>query len=255
MKSQLVRNNKGITAIEIVFALFISGVAILTLNIFVTQMNLENKKLTDSSSTARKNYDFLELMNNPTIWKATVLDVQNYGFFSCKLRLNPHPDLTQPLDCAKVTNSFRITNGDNTILYDQNEKNVNGAVVGFTPEGSKCFGYDSVTGSDSCPTHYEVSWDLPCLQIGNCKEPMAKVAVKQLTKYQTKVALNSEKIYNLNINLPQSVDIAPRDSAFMVNINSAGTELDVLKTDYSVDTFNLKLKTNRFSRRAPRLNV
>ncbi len=244
MNSQLVRNKKGITAIEIVFALFISGVAILTLNIFVTQMNLENKKLTDSSSTARKNYDFLELMNNPTIWKATVLDVQNYGFFSCKLGLNPHPDLdpANPIDCTKVNNSFRITNGDKSILYDQNEKNISGAAVGFSPEGSKCFGYDGNNGNDSCPTHYEVSWDLPCLQIGNCKEPMAKVAVKQITKYLTKVALNSEKTYNLNINLPQSVEIAPRDSAFMVNINASGMELDVLKTDYAVDTFNLKLK-------------
>ncbi len=242
MKSHLVRNNKGITAIEMVFAVFISGVAILTMNIFVTQMNLENKKLSDSSSTARKNYDFLELMNNPTIWKATVLDVQNYGFFSCKLGLNPHPDLTEALDCTKVNNSFRITNGDKSILYDQNEKDIGGAAVGFTAEGSKCFGFNSAAGNDSCPTHYDVSWDLPCLQIGNCKEPMAKVSVKQITKYLTKVALNSEKTYNLNINLPQSVEIAPRDSAFMVNINASGIELDVLKTDYAVDTFNLKLK-------------
>ncbi|MBL7543497.1 MAG: hypothetical protein JNL11_06750 [Bdellovibrionaceae bacterium] len=245
MRINFVHNSKGLTAIELLFSVFITAMAILTLNIFFTQMNFENKKLSDNTIAARKNYDFLELMNNPTMWKATVLDVQNYAFYSCKLSLNPHPDAVEPVDCSKVDNKFRIVSGDGsgTVIYDQNEKDDHGQSVGFTPEGVKCFGFDATHGSDSCPTRYEVSWDLPCLKNANCTEPMATVLVKQITKYQTKPVLNAEKKFNLNVNLPQSVEIAPRDSTYLVNINDPQVEINVLKTNYAVDTFNLKVKT------------
>ncbi|GEM_PF-5351618 len=245
MGKNLVRNNKGLSLIEIIFAVFISGVAILTLNIFATQMDMENKKLSDSSTAIRKNYDFLELMNNPTIWKATVLDISNYNYFSCKLGILPHPNFFGKLDCSKMDNKFRIisSDGSSTIIYDQNERNADGQLVGFTTEGVKCYGFDAVNGSDTCPTHYEITWDLPCVKAGNCKEPSVKVSVKQITKYLTKKALDSERDFNLNINLPQSSDIVPRDTSLMVGINSGEQTLDILKSDYSSDLFNLRLKT------------
>lgn len=245
MRTYLVRNNRGLSIIEVIFSLFISGVAILTLNIFATQMDLENKKLSDNSTAARKNYDFLELMNNPTMWKATVLDIKNYSYFSCKLGLTPHPDLTEPVDCSKIDNKFRIisSEGGLSIIYDQNEKDSAGLLVGFTHEGVKCYGFDPVNGNDACPTHYEISWDLPCLKTGTCKEPLATVTVKQISKYSSKKTSDSEKNFNLNINLPQSSEIAPRDLNYMVNINSPEITFDILKTDYSADLFNLKIKT------------
>lgn len=247
MNTIIVRNKKGFGAIEVIFAIFISTIAILTLNIFITQMNMENKKLSDSSNLARKNYDFLELMNNPTMWKATVLQADNYTYFACKLGLNHHPDIdTTKVNCAEIGNGFKLVNADNNaVMYDQAEVDNLGRAVGFTPEGVKCFGFDDNLGSDECPTHYNISWTLPCLQISaaNCKEPMAKVVVKQVSKYRTKTALNSTKEFSLNVNLPRSVEIAPRDSSYMININSQQMEFDVLKTDYAVDTFNLKIKT------------
>jgi hypothetical protein len=206
-------------------------------------MNLENKKLSDNSNSARKNYDFMEVMNNPATWKATVLDVKNYSYFSCKLGITPHPD-AGVVDCAQIDNKFKIINNDNgSIVYDQTEKDAADKLVGFTAEGTKCFGFDAVNGNDNCPTHYQVTWDLPCLRVANCKEPMAVVAIKQITRYSTKTGLNSDKVYSLNVNLPQAVEIAPRDSTYMVNINDPNVTLDVLKTDYAVDTFNLKIKT------------
>ncbi len=234
-------NSKGMSLIEVMFALFISAVAILTMNIFATQMNIENKKLADNSTTARKNYDFLELMNNPTTWKATVLDVNNYAYFSCKLGLAPHPDTKTAIDCTKVEDTFRIIGGDKEVIYDQKDKDAFGKKIGFTAEGIKCYGFDATSGNDSCPTHYQISWDLPCVKKSNCKEPMAKVTVTQMTKYSTKPGLNSEKTFSLNVNLPQSVEIAPRDSTFMVNINSSDMVFEVLKTDFAVETFNLKI--------------
>lgn len=183
---KLLKNSQGLSLMETMVGVVITGVAITGVVSVVSMVSQEKMSTNLSRVLQLKLSQALEATNSSQAWLMTIA-------------ANPTLSCLEPssgADCRGVEGPIILKNSSNETIYDN--------VQGFNLSGQPCDGFDAITGNSRCPFRYEIRWRALCPAGGSCKSPQVQVIgkLKFNDGSKTPPVLNPAK-YSFNVVLGQ----------------------------------------------------
>jgi prepilin-type N-terminal cleavage/methylation domain-containing protein len=169
-----IRNQKGMSLIEVLVAAGLMAIVALGMTGVVTSMNKEQNNQTRTATFRELKTRFQNLITDQNAWSKTI---QQNG------------DAGESMECILKHTSCTVNSIFDLTLYEPSGTpffvppaygSVPTSAPGFTDKGVPCTGFNGTSGSgnDACPISYKVVWEPVCE--APCKNPLVRVTVRLL---------------------------------------------------------------------------
>lgn len=164
--SFILRENKGVTLVEIMIVVTLMSLIGLGMSTLLTNMVSIQRK-SDIKTTMQMIKQNLEgHINDDTAWSNTVNHATNATPLACLRIMAPA--------CVNnaVQNNFNIYDRNNNLVFQGNS-----ATGGLDLQGQPCntFTAPPATGNPACPIRYNLRWTAECAGTATCQRPTVRI--------------------------------------------------------------------------------
>ncbi|HEX7672811.1 MAG TPA: hypothetical protein VF412_01500 [Bdellovibrio sp.] len=144
-----IRNNKGVTLVELAIYAGLSAMVILVaLSVTRVSQDMVQSSMTFAGLNEARNR-ILETLRDETAWKQTLANGANASTFWC---------LNNQVSCSGAGGTFTLVNSQGVVVSEAARPN---STDGLTKTGAPCSTY-SASGNSACPFRFVVSWTARC---------------------------------------------------------------------------------------------